>query len=137
VEVGSDPMDRGKPGIKRHIVTDARGTPLGLTLSGANRHDSRMLALILDALPRVRSGGRGQPRRSECRSRGISLRIAQCGIESSQRLGKYWWVVERTFAWLNRFRRIAIRYKCRADIHLAFTTLACALVCINQIRRFY
>ena len=43
-EVGSNPTDRGKPGTKRHLVTDARGTPLGLTLSGANRHDSRMLA---------------------------------------------------------------------------------------------
>jgi hypothetical protein len=43
---------------------------------------------------------------------------------------------ERTFAWLNRFRRLTLRYERRADIHLAFTTLACALVCLNQIRRF-
>ncbi|TXM96670.1 IS5/IS1182 family transposase, partial [Methylobacterium sp. WL64] len=39
-------------------------------------------------------------------------------------------------AWLARFRRLAIRYERRADIHLAFTTLACALVTLNQCRRF-
>jgi transposase len=45
-------------------------------------------------------------------------------------------VVERTLAWLNRFRRLAIRYERRADIHEAFVTLGCALICLNQIRRF-
>jgi transposase len=45
-------------------------------------------------------------------------------------------VVERTLAWLARFRRLAVRYERRADIHLALTTLGCALVCLNQIRRF-
>ncbi|MDJ0391702.1 IS5 family transposase [Roseomonas sp. E05] len=151
--VGPNPTDRGKPGTKRHLVTDGQGTPLGLTLSGANRHDSRMLAATLDAVPRVRIGGPGRPRRrprklhadkaydhrrcrGECRARGISPRIARRGIESSQRLGKHRWVVERTFAWLSRFRRLTIRYEQRVDIHLAFTTLACALVCLNQIRRF-
>jgi hypothetical protein len=44
--------------------------------------------------------------------------------------------LERTLAWLARFRRLTIRYEGRADLHLARTTLACALVCFNQIRRF-
>lgn len=43
--------------------------------------------------------------------------------------------MERTHAWLARFRRLAIRYEQREDIHLAFTTLGCALVCLNQIRQ--
>jgi IS5 family transposase len=111
-----------------------------------------MLAPTLDAVPPVRTGRQGRPRRrphklhadkaydhrrcrEECRTRGIAPRIARRGIESSQRLGKHRWIVERTFAWLNRFRRLTIRYERRADIHLAFTTLACALVCLNQIRR--
>lgn len=152
-ETGPNPTDRGKPGTKRHLVTDARGTPLGLTLSGANRHDSMMLAPTLDAVPRIRIGHRGRPRqrpgklhadkaydhrrcRRECRARGITPRIARRGIESSARLGRHRWVVERTFAWLARYRRLTIRYERRADIHLAFTTLACALVCLGQIRRF-
>jgi transposase len=151
--VGPNPTDRGKPGTKRHLVTDARGTPLGIALSGANRHDSRMLAPTLDAVPPVRSGRRGRPRRRpdklhadkahdhrrcrrECRERGITPRIARRGIESNERLGRHRWAVERTLAWLARFRRLAVRYERRADIHLAFTTLGYALICLNQIRRF-
>ena len=124
-----------------------------MILSGANRHDSMALAATLDAIPPVRSGKRGRPRRRpgklhadkaydyrrcrrECRQRGVIPRIARRGIESSQKLGRHRWVVERTFAWLGRFRRLAVRYERRADIHLAFTTFGCALVCLNQVRRF-
>jgi transposase len=39
--------------------------------------------------------------------------------------------IERTFAWLNRFRRLAIRYERFADMHLAFLDLACALICLR------
>ena len=112
-----------------------------------------MLAPTLDAIPPVRSGRRGRPRcrpaklhadkgydhrrcRRECRARHIQPRIARRGVETSQRLGRHRWVVERTHAWLNRMRRLVVRYERRADIHLAFTTLGCALVCLNQIRRF-
>ena len=43
-------------------------------------------------------------------------------------LGKHRWVVERTFAWFHRYRRLLVRYERRADIHLAFFTLAAALI---------
>ena len=133
-------------------MVDRRGTPLGVRLSPANRHDSMMLAPALDAIPGVRHG-RGRPRkrpdklhadkaydhhrcRSECRKRAIKPRIARRRVDSSERLGRHRWVVERTLAWLNRFRRLAIRYERRADIHEAFVILGCALICLNQIRRF-
>ena len=57
-------------------------------------------------------------------------------MDSSERLGRHRWVVERTHAWLNRLRRLTVRYERRKDIHLAFTVLGCALVCLNQTRRF-
>jgi transposase len=60
--------------------------------------------------------------------RRIIPRIARCGIEPKNRLGRYRWVVERTLSWLNRFRRLKIRYEHRADIHLAFLQLGCALI---------
>ncbi|EHM01653.1 hypothetical protein HMPREF9946_01914 [Acetobacteraceae bacterium AT-5844] len=86
--VGPNLTDRGRPGRKRHLLTDAQGTPLGLTLSGANCHDSRMLLPTLDVVPNVLARHRGRPRRrpgklhadkaydhrryrSECRARGI------------------------------------------------------------------
>lgn len=55
-------------------------------------------------------------------------------MESSQRLGRHWWVIERTFAWIARFRRLAIRYEHRLDIHYAFTALACSLVHFNAFQ---
>ncbi len=124
-----------------------------MALSGANRHDSMMLGATLDAIPPVRLGKRGRPRRrprklhadkaydsrrcrAECRARGIQPRIARKGTDNSQRLGRHRWVVERTHAWMARLRRLAVRYERRDDIHLAFATLGCALVCLNQIHRF-
>jgi transposase len=66
----------------------------------------------------------------------IKPRIARRRFDSSARLGRHRWVVEQTLAWLNRFRRLAIRYERRADIHEAFVLLGCALICLNQIKRF-
>ena len=57
--------------------------------------------------------------------------------ESSERLGKHRWVVERTLAWLNRFRRLTVRYERRADIHEAFLSLGCILICWNFIQRAF
>jgi transposase len=71
--------------------------------------------------------------RAACRRRGIVPRIARPGIESSERLGRHRWKVERTFAWLHRFRRLLIRWERRADIHLGFLLLACCLVTFNVL----
>jgi transposase len=68
------------------------------------------------------------------RRRGIIPRIARRGIESRERLGRYRWVVERTLSWLNRFRRLKVRYERRADIHQAFLLLGCALICWQRLK---
>jgi len=44
-------------------------------------------------------------------------------------------VVERTFAWLSQFRRLRVRYDKRADIHQAFLSLGCALICWQSLRK--
>jgi IS5 family transposase len=74
-----------------------------------------------------------KPLREELRQRGITPRIARRGIESSTRLGRHRWVVERTLSWLNRYRRLRIRSERRADMHLAFLHIGCALICWNFI----
>ena len=61
---------------------------------------------------------------------------ARRGQDSSQHLGRHRWVIERTLAWLNRFRRLRVRYERRADIHQAFLTLGCVLICHNHLQRF-
>ncbi|MCJ2109634.1 IS5 family transposase [Methylobacterium sp. E-025] len=145
---GPNPTDRGKAGTKRHLVVDARGTPLALTFTGANRHDSVMMAPTLDAIPPVRNARRGRSRRrphklnadkaydararrQECRARGIVPRIARRGIDSSERLGRHRWVVERTHAWFNRFLRLPVRYERRADIYQALTRFAASLITLK------
>lgn len=61
-ETGPNPTDRGKLGSKRHIVVDARGIPLVILVSGANRHDSKMFDRRADVNPAV-AGLRGRPRK--------------------------------------------------------------------------
>ena len=72
--------------------------------------------------------------RQALRRRGIIPRIARPGIDSSSHLGRFRWVVERSLGWLNRFRRLVIRYERRGDIHLAFLDLGCALICFNLLQ---
>jgi len=75
--------------------------------------------------------------RQALRRRGIKDRIARRGIDSNEGFGRYRWVVERTLSWLSEFRRLAIRYERRADIHHAFLTLACSMVCWKFIQRWF
>jgi transposase len=55
---------------------------------------------------------------------------------TNERLGRHRWVVERTLAWLHRFRRLAVRYERRADIHCAFLRLGWALISFKFMERF-
>jgi len=147
--VGPNPTDRGKPGTKRHVVVERTGLPLAALLSGANRHDSMIFEDLLDAIPPIKTpAGRRRTRPAKLhadkgydyprcqqalRQRHIKVRIARKGIERSDRLGRHRWVVERTLAWLNRFRRLTVRYERRADIHQAFLTLGCCLICFKAL----
>ena len=130
-------------------MVERRGLPLAKLLTGANRHDSMVFEALLDAVPAIKQpNGRRRKRPDKghadkgydyprCRRalsrRHIRVRIARKGIDSSERLGRHRWVVERTFAWLNQFRRLRIRDERRADIHQAFLTLACALICFKAL----
>lgn len=130
-------------------MVERAGLPLATLLSGANRHDSVVFEQLLDAIPPIkRPSGQRRTRPDKlhadkaydiprCRSalsqRHIKVRIARKGIDSSQRLGRHRWVVERTLAWLNHFRRLRVRDERRVDIHHAFLTLGCALICFNAL----
>ena len=150
-ETGPNPVDRGRAGSKRHVVTDRGGVPLAVALTGANVHDSKVFEGLVDSVEPVK-GEKGRPRRRpeklhadkgydypRCRKAlrklGIKARIARRGVESSEKLGRHRWVVERTLAWLSRYRRLTVRYERRADIHEAFTLLACSLVCLQRLLR--
>ncbi|MBE1588308.1 hypothetical protein H4W80_006566 [Nonomuraea angiospora] len=59
--------------------------------------------------------------------------IARRGTEHGSGLGKHRYVVEQTFALLRAFRRLRIRWEVRADVHEAFLSLACALICRRRL----
>jgi transposase len=82
-------------------------------------------------------GDRGydaQAIRQGLRKRHIQPLLAKRNTEHGSGLGRWRWVVERTFAWMNQFRRLRVRYEKRADIHEAFLALACALLCWNVLQ---
>ena len=66
--------------------------------------------------------------------RGISAEIARRTTAHGSGIGRYRWVVERTFAWLHQFKRMHVRYDRRADIHEAFLALGCCLVCYRRLK---
>ena len=132
-------------------MTDAQGLPLAITLTGANVHDVTQAEHVIQAIPAI-TGRRGRPRHRPQRVVGdkgydsdpLRQALRRLGIRpefprrrSPDRLGRHRWVVERTTSWLNRFRRLRIRYERRAELHLAFLHLGCALVCWHAITRWY
>jgi transposase len=148
-KVGKNPTDKGKAGSKRHLVSDRRGVPLAVILTAANVHDSMVFEELIDAIEPIKRP-RGRPRRrpnnlhadkayddKKCkealRKRSIKSRIARKGVESSEKLGRHRWIVERTLAWLSKYRRLTVRYERRDDIHEAFLHLGCSLICLNYL----
>jgi transposase len=129
---------------------DHNGIPFAVRLSAANAHDATQLLPLVDAIPPI-IGPRGKPGRPRkrpaklhadkaydasdlrraLRARSIIPRVARRGSDSSERLGRHRWVVERTFSWLLGCRRLGIRYERRADLLQGLLHLACALICLN------
>jgi transposase len=146
---GANPVDRAKPGSKLHLAVEGGGLPLSLLVTAANTNDAVVFEALLDDLPMVRTpagGRRCRPAKCHadkaydhrhCRAyltrRGIKVRIARCGIESSTRLGRHRWKAERTIAWLAGCRRLRIRYDRSSERFFAFAMLACNRLCYNRL----
>jgi len=104
---------------------------------------------LVDAIPWI-AGLPGHPRRRpdavygdraydshshrhELEARGIEPVLAPRAAAHGSGLGTKRWVVERTFAWLHRFRRLRVRYERRADLHEGLLHLGCALICWRML----
>ena len=72
--------------------------------------------------------------RAYLRRRGIRPRIARRMVESSNRLGRHRWTIERTGAWLGGFRRLRIRYERSSERFYALAMLACSVICFQALR---
>lgn len=133
------------------MLVDRAGLPLVIGVSAANLNDHLALKPMVQAIPRVRQ------RRSRYRryrpdklhadkaydvrdlrkwliDRGIIVRISRKNIDTSDRLGRHRWVVERTLAWLlNGYRRLTTRWERHGHNYLGFATLAAALTCYKKL----
>ncbi|NGO67700.1 IS5 family transposase [Streptomyces sp. SB3404] len=149
-KAGRSLVDRGRTGSRHHLIRDATGIPLAATLTGGNRNDVTQLVPLLQAVPPVR-GKRGRPRRRPdvvladrgydhdkyrrlVWDLGVKPLIARRGTEHGFGLGAQRWVVVRALAHLHWFRRLRIRREIRDDIHVAFLTLGCALICWRRLK---
>jgi transposase len=148
---GPNPVDRGKTGSKIHVLSDRTGLPLSVAVSAANTNDAYALKPLVMAIPAIKSR-RGPHRRKPAklhadkaydqadlrawvRDQGIAVRIARKGIESSQKLGKHRWVIERSIAWLFGYHRLATRYDRNANHFCAFLTLGATLTCYKKLAK--
>jgi hypothetical protein len=122
---------------------------LTAAVTAANAGDTTMFEAVVDDVPAVRTpSGRRRTRpvklhadkgydrranRAYLRRRGIRPRIGRRGVESSTRLGRHRWRVERSLSWLSCFRRLQVRWDRDSGRWFAFVLVACAVVCFNRL----
>lgn len=123
--------------------------PLASKLTGANRHDVTQLLPLVEAIPPIRGktgsplrkpqsvmGDRAyhsQPHRRKLSARAIATQIARRNAPHGSGLGIYRWYVEQTLALMHQFKRLRIRDDRNDQVHEAFMTIACAIICWRRL----
>jgi putative transposase len=145
-KAGLNPTDRGKLGTKRSVVTDARGVPVGFAVDGANVPDYKLLEETLDAMLVKPPETIADPSLNLCLDKGYDYdgprQIAcdynltahiRCRGEESKTVPDHpnykprRWVVERVHSWINRFRRLLIRWEKKPQNYEAMLQFACGI----------
>jgi putative transposase len=148
---GANPTDRGKRGTKRSTLCEGHGLPLAVVVAGANVPDMKLAAPTLDALIVPAPAGPAQLcldkgydydlSRYAATTRGYTLHLRTRGEERLDARSRdplkrpRRWVVERLHSWLNRSRRLLVRWEKLEHTYTAFIQLACALLCFQQCDR--
>jgi transposase len=146
-ETGRNPTDRGQRGTKRSLLTDGSGVPLGLVVAGANRNDCKLARATLESIPIDRPQPTPEEHQGVCLDKGddfdeVRDLLAEFGYtahsrkrgEETQALKRdagskaRRWVVERTHRWMNRFRRIRIRWQKKPANYLGLLHFVCAFL---------
>jgi len=148
---GPNPTDRSKRGTKRSLLMAGRGVPLGVAVAGANRVDFQLLQETLDSIPEecplapadieqglwLDKGYDFDAIHGQVRRNGYVPHIVPRDAERTllQKIPGYRarrWPVERTISWMNRFRRILVRWEKKAVNYTAMVQLACAFIAFKQ-----
>jgi len=148
-KTGKNPTDRSKIGTKRCVIVDQNGIPLGLSIEGANRHDSQMLLKTLNNVPysikiernkwlHLDRGFDSKKSREISAGHNFKAKIAlkkkrNQKTEIVKEKDIFRWVVERTHSWMNRFRSIYIRWEKKASNYQAMLELAAAITVFNKL----
>ncbi|HEV2359912.1 MAG TPA: IS5 family transposase [bacterium] len=143
-KTGPNPTDRGKLGTKRHTLTDQRGTPLAVVVTGANCHDMKAATTTLDSVAVRRPRPTLEEPQHLCLDKGYDYPEIEAAVRKRQytphlrhrgecpprrrRHPARRWVVERTGAWHNRFRKLLIRFEKRMENYRGLVHFACALI---------
>ena len=146
-KTGPNPTDRAKKGVKRSLLTEASGVPIGLEIAGANRHDCKMAEATIKSIPVKRPEPTKREAQGMCLDKGYdsgevrdlvkefgyTVHIRSRGEEAQaikQEAGfkARRWVVERTHSWMNRFRRILTRWEKKPENYLALLHFVCAVI---------
>lgn len=130
--------------MKRSVVVEQEGGPLGVVIAGANVHDAKLLAETLDAIvvmppseiPQHLCLDKGYDNPSgekAALTRGYTAHIRRIGEEKfdesrEKRHPARRWVVERTLAWLSNFRSVLVRYETKAGNYAGLVKMACILI---------
>ncbi len=144
---GPSPVDRAKKGTKRSVLTDRRGAPLAVVVTGANTPDKTVALETVDGI--------GVPRPEKvvyrlhhlCLDKGYDYADVIAGmlerdyilhlkhrgepepeVAPEKKHPARRWVVERTHAWHNKFRRLLIRWERKLDSYKAMIHLASVLI---------
>jgi putative transposase len=152
---GRNPTDRGKSGVKRSLLTEGHGIPIGLEVAGANRHDMRLARATLESLLVARPAPTPERPQGICLDAGydydeIYAMVREFGFTAHVRprgeeakairheagFKARRWVVERAHSWMNRFRRLLIRWDKKPENYLAFLHFACGLIAFRAAGLF-
>ncbi len=143
---GRSPVDRGKQGLKRSIVTEAGGIPLGVVPAAANRRDDGLLAATLDTvkvvgvlpaqpLVHLDAGYDYQTCRQVLAERGMVGEIATRGVPTPIQAGRRW-VIERTHAWGNQYGKLRwCTERRRPVVEFWLALVSAVIVCGRLLRR--
>ena len=151
---GANPTDRGKKGTKRSLLTEGGGIPISIVVAGANRHDKMLMAATVDGIVVARPEPSEEARqhltvdlgydyessRNEAANRAYEFHIPPRRGQERRQLHAPGsrprrWVVERTHSWLNRSRRLLVRWEKKAKNYLAMLHLACAQLIFGRLSR--
>lgn len=152
---GPNPTDRSKSGTKRSLLTEGNGIPIAIVPDRANRNDMKLLASTLGSIVVERPEPTEENPQHLCldkgydykvchqeamdyryiphiRSRGEEKEAKEKNPDNKPRR----WVVEVTHSWLNRFRKILVRFEKKVECHLGLLQLACAYIVFKRAETF-